>query len=165
MDNQQLQQRIEALEKWKADRERQQITFPLDITSQQVLANYFMQITGSVVSASGVGGKEFLQFIGNQGVYNFTVTQNTYVPYTVDVTSNVFTVNATLTSTGNVFENDTELYVAFTLNGIPPNPLTEGTPYYVISSSGNTFKLSTTIGGAEVNITDTGTGNQYLYYF
>lgn len=165
MDNQQLENRIQALEKWKTERTRQQITFPLDTTSQQVLANYFMQITASVVSAGGAGGKQFLQFIGNQGIYSFSVTQNTYVPYTVNVSSNVITVNASLTSTGNVFEDDTELYVAFTLNGVPPSPLTEGTPYYVINSSGTTFKLSTTVGGAEINITDTGTGNQYLYYF
>ena len=38
MNNEELIARIEALEKWKADRERQQITFPLDFQSEMIKA-------------------------------------------------------------------------------------------------------------------------------
>lgn len=159
MDNNQLLQRIEELEKWKAEKERQQIKFPLDITSQQVLANYFMQITGSVASAiTGASSRYFLEYLGKQGPYNFSVSQNTYVPYTVNTGTNIFTAQTE-------FYENTEVYVAFTQGGVPPSPLTEGTPYYVVNTTGNSFKLSATLGGASINITDTGTGTQYLYYF
>lgn len=34
-----LKARIEALEKWKKERERQQISFPLDQTSKKIISN------------------------------------------------------------------------------------------------------------------------------
>ena len=45
---QQLENRIKELEKWKADRIRQQITFPLDVYSIGILQKYFLRITDSV---------------------------------------------------------------------------------------------------------------------
>ena len=42
-----------------------------------------------------------------------------------------------------------------------PTGLTEGTVYYVVASAANTFKLSTTQGGAAVDITALGGGEGY----
>ena len=42
-----------------------------------------------------------------------------------------------------------------------PTGLTEGTAYYVVSSSANTFKVSTSSGGAAVDITALGGGEGY----
>lgn len=49
------------------------------------------------------------------------------------------------------------LYTTTTL----PAGLSTGTDYFVISTSGKTFKLSATAGGSAVDITDTGTGTHY----
>lgn len=158
MDNQDLIKRIEALEKWKADRERQQIVYPLDFQSQQILAKYFMHITGTVFTTGGAGGNIFTHYIGNQDNLQFQVDKNTFIPYTVVPSTNVFTVTG-----GTYFEDDTQVYVS--TEDTPPSPLVAGDPYFIINSTGQTFKLSLTQGGAEINITDTGTGRQYIYFY
>ena len=43
-----------------------------------------------------------------------------------------------------------------------PGGLAVDTTYYIIDSATNTFKLSTTLGGSAVDITDTGTGTHYF---
>jgi hypothetical protein len=60
MDNSQLIRRIEELEKWKAERTRQQVTFPIDVNSVKALASYlfkrfFVLIAGISVEAIGIG--------------------------------------------------------------------------------------------------------------
>lgn len=42
-----LLKRVETLESWKAEEEVQQLTFPLDYISQQVIAGSFSGFTGS----------------------------------------------------------------------------------------------------------------------
>lgn len=65
MDNQNLQKRIEALEKWKDDRTRQQITFPLDTQSNTILNKYFSSVIGSIFNLS-VSGQEFRKLLLQQ---------------------------------------------------------------------------------------------------
>ncbi len=60
MNNEELIARIEKLEKWKTDRERQQITLPLDPTSIDILNNYFMRLTGAYITVGGAGGHTFV---------------------------------------------------------------------------------------------------------
>lgn len=166
-----LERRIAELEKWKTERQNQQITFPLDNQSITILNKYFMALSEAVVSEGGVGGNVFVTYIGSQGPIKFNVGANIFFPYTVNVSTNVFTVN--VPSVAFNFSNNQPLYVATSNNGtlgspaagVPPAPLDTLTEYYVISASSNTFKLSATVGGAEIDITDTGTGNQYFYYF
>ena len=74
---------------------------------------------------------------------------------TADAATNVFTSNAHGMSDG------TTVYVQ--TGGVLPSGLTTSTVYYVISSTTNTFKLSLTNGGTEIDITTAGTGNQYFY--
>jgi len=158
MDNQQLLKRIEALEKWKKEREAQQIVYPLDFQSQSILGNYFMHITSMVKTFVGSSNNIFTSFIGSQGSNEFQVGSNTFIPYTVDVTSNI------LTTAGKVyFENDQNVYVS--TEDTPPPPLTTTGNYFVINSTGQSFKLSLTQGGAAINITDTGVGKQYIYFY
>jgi hypothetical protein len=54
--------------------------------------------------------------------------------------------------------------VTLTTTDTLPAGLATGTTYYVIDSSGVTCKLSLTVGGTAVNITDTGTGTHTLVY-
>lgn len=165
MDNQNLLKRIEALEKWKADRERQQIVFPLDFQSQTILANYFMriidvytyEIIGAEAHVATVYVGEQTKTFGDKGQVNFQVQQINIFPYTVNATSNILTVPG-----GQRFEDDTAILVYSEPNGTLPNPLAINTTYYVISSTGTSFKLSATVGGAEIDITDIGTGRQFI---
>ena len=156
MADKNLENRIAALEKWQDERKKQQIVFPLDFQSQKILANYFMQIVGEITTTEGAGGNEFTLYLGKQGLLNFNVSKNTYVVYTVNATSNVFT------TVGVNFMDDAQLFVA--TSGTVPTPLALATGYYVINSAGQTFQLSATLGGAAINITNTGTGTQYIYY-
>ena len=67
-------------------------------------------------------------------------------------------VNAvnTLTITSHGFTNGNHL--TFSSTGTLPSGITEGTLYYVISATANTFQISTSIGGSAVVILSVGTG-------
>jgi len=158
MDIETLNKRIEALEKWKKERETQQFVYPLDFQSQSILGNYFMHITSIVKNFVGSSNNIFTSFIGSQGPNEFQVGSNTFIPYTVNITSNV------LTTAGKIyFEDDQNVYVS--TEDTPPSPLTTTGNYFVINSTGQSFKLSLTQGGAEINITDVGVGKQYIYFY
>lgn len=66
----------------------------------------------------------------------------------------------TCTSPNHGLANNTPVYVVST--GTIPAGLSPLTQYYIINSATNTFKLSTSIGGAAVNITSAGSGAHYL---
>lgn len=165
MDNENLLARIEALERWKQERERQQIKLPLDATSIAVLQKYFMRLTSSIQTTSATGNT-FITYLGSQGnpdfvgpgLVNFQVAASNLFPYTVNATSDVFTI-----AYGR-FSNDERVIVD--TEDTAPAPLVVGTDYYVVNaaSDGQTFKLSATLGGAAINITTTGTGSQYISY-
>ncbi len=158
-NQQQLEARIAELEKYVADRKRQQIQFPLDIQSQQILGLYFMHITGIVHTIGGAGGNEFTTYVGFQDAFNFEVAANTFIPYSVTVATDIITVQKI------AFQNDMQVYVS--TSGTPPSPLDTTTNYFVVNAaaSGLTFQLSLTQGGAAINITDSGDGSQYIYFF
>lgn len=152
-----LQQRIENIEKWQREKDAQQIKYPLDVRSVAILQKYFMRIIDTIFTEGGAGGNTFVNYLGSQDEKVFLVAQNTFFPYQVDVASNVFT-------TSNVeMQDDMMVYVAS--SGTPPSPLDTLVQYFVVNASGKTFQLSLTQGGAAINITDTGSGNQYLYFF
>lgn len=155
MDNQNLENRIQALEKWKEEKTRQQINFPLDFQSIQVLGKYFMHIVNSITYAAGAGGHEFTEYIGKQDDVEFLVNSNTYVPYTVNLASNTIMINGYM---------DDDRGIDLITSDTPPTPLSILTHYYAINSTGTSFQLTTVQGNAGfiVTITDTGVGNQYL---
>ena len=157
MDTTQLQKRIEALEKWKADREKQQIVYPLDVNSQVILNRYFMHITDTVTTVGGAAGHEFTTYLGQQGQQTFEVSQAILTPYSVDATTNIFTVNSYL----RFFDDNP---VGVLTSDTAPAPLVVGVTYYVRDSDGQSFKLAATVGGAAIDITDTGTGRQFIQY-
>ncbi len=154
-DQKKLIARIEALEKWKEGKMRQQITLPLDPVSISVLQTYFMRITGERDETSATGNT-FITYVGSQGTRQFAVIQNTVFPYIVNTTTDIFTV-----ASGR-FINDQQVIVS--TSDTAPSPLVAGTIYFIINSAdnGTTFQLSGTSGGAAINVTDTGTGAQYI---
>ena len=159
MDNtQDLQRQIDELKVWKAEREKQQITLPLDPTSFGILNKYFMSINGEYSVLGGLSGNLYTTYLGTQDNKKFEVTQSLLSPYTVSVSGNTLTVGY------GSFVNDRIVYLA--TSSACPAPLDTATLYYVINSSNNgtTFELSLTSGGAAIDITNTGTGRQFIGY-
>jgi len=76
-----------------------------------------------------------------------------YIKFTAD-TSDVCTSNAHGLNDGD------PVYLIST--GNLPTPLVTTTLYYIRDATTNTFKLTATLGGAAVNITNVGTGAHYL---
>lgn len=76
----------------------------------------------------------------------------------IDVNTDTITLNSHDFQTGDeiVFNSDTELF----------SPVNPATPYYAVVVSPNEFKVSSTFVGAmtgnTINITDTGTGTQFV---
>lgn len=153
MENQDLLRRIEALEKWKAEKTVQQVSYPLDFQSINVLNNYFMHIVDTLTTVGGASGNEETSYIGRQGNLEFIVSKNSLYPYTVNTSTEVITTTAYL-------ENDMRINVQTT--DTPPSPLVAGVDYFVINSTGTSFQISATLGGAAINITSTGIGRQFL---
>lgn len=159
--NEDLIRRIEALEEKLRQRESQQITYPLDQESLDVLKKYFMRIDDQIIYFGGAGGNPFLALLGTQDGTPFEVTHS-FVRYVVDVTSNVVTVVDKKQIDKFLDDQEVILYTTDTA----PGGLTDGglTTYHVVNaaSDGYSFKLAATQGGAAINITSTGTGKQFI---
>jgi len=66
---------------------------------------------------------------------------------------------AVVTSTIPIVNNTP---ITFTTTGALPTGITPGTTYYVINSTGTTFNVSLTAGGAAINTSGAGSGLQYI---
>lgn len=140
MENQQdLQQQIDELKRRLDERDKQQITYPLDTQSIQVLQKYFMRITDTVLYIGGVAAKTFISYVGKQDDKIFEVNESTYVPYTVDPSTNIITITPGMRFR---FVNDEKVY--FVTEDTYPNPLNGIQTFYVIeaASDGMSFQVS-----------------------
>lgn len=156
-----LKKQVKDLTDWKEARMKQQVTAPFDLQSQRVLNKYFMSIFNTFTYKGGAGSNSFQTFIGKQDNLLFSVDPPTLNIYTVNPTSNVLTI-----SSGNLKYYDTQTVTLFT-DGTAPNPLSAGLGiiYYVRDSTdGVNFKLALTSGGAAIDITNTGSGTQFISY-
>lgn len=154
-----LERQVKELLDWKKARMAQQITYPLDNQSITTLNDHFMSITDTVTYPGGVGSNTFTFYIGKQGGIEFEVHPVSLVKYFVDPTTNIFTTSSTLK-----FFNTQP--VTLTTTDTAPAPLSAniGTTYYIIDSDGYSFKLSATSGGAAIDVTDSGSGVQFISY-
>jgi hypothetical protein len=85
--------------------------------------------------------------------------------YTFSVVAQAITASAStdvFTSTGAGFANNTAVQIIHKSQGGGGNPVNEWTTYYVRDSSGSTFKLSETNGGAAIDITGDLAANSYI---
>lgn len=73
----------------------------------------------------------------------------TFLPAAVNTTTDVITLTNTFTNTDRV---------VFTTTTTLPAPLSAATIYFVVGRTATTFQVSTTSGGAAVNLTTQGTG-------
>jgi len=153
---------LKELMDWKQARERQQITFPLDRVSIDVLSKYFMRLIGQYVYFGGAAGNPFLVYEGIQDKTRFEI-EAALIEYIASAGTDFVSIlypNIPFT----VFANDESL-VLFTTD-TEPGGLSGagGTLYYVVNATadGLSFQLSLTLGGAAVNITSGGIGRQFL---
>jgi len=158
--NENLETRIAALEKWKADRERQQLTLPLDTTSLNILNGFFTRIVDTLTYTAGGGGNTFTTYFGQQGNLIFELNSPSLISYTVVAGTDFVSISGTFLK---FFNNQA---VTLLTTGTAPAPLSAGlgTVYYVVSSDNYNFKLAETEGGAAIDITNTGSGRQFIEY-
>lgn len=154
---QQLEREVQELKQWKMQRMRQQLTFPLDKISTDIIQKDLPVVQGKVLftNSSGTIGAYILSTKINNKVEFIGVYPPPHI-YTVDASSNVFT------SINHGFQNDDQVQF-YTTDSLPAG-LSEGVAYYIISADTNTFKVSLTSGGSAVDITDAGTGTQYFLF-
>jgi hypothetical protein len=164
MDNQNLLKRIEVLEKWKADREKQQIVFPLDNQSQIILNKYFASI-GFIQFDAGAGGNPFRLMLATQnGRTEAVEAYSSLMRYSADTTADTLLIGQDVVNLtqGSFVDGQQVLLLS---SDTFPSPLDSTTSYYVVNSSsgGTVIQLSLTFGGAAINITTGGVGTQYIY--
>lgn len=80
-------------------------------------------------------------------LYNISIEQNS---------TNIVVGTDTFNSTAHGLANNEP--VKFETTGSLPSPISSSTLYYIINATANTFQISTTVGGAALNITTTGSG-------
>jgi hypothetical protein len=148
-----LKRKVEELEK-----KINEFTNPA-LISEQFLTNLvkkgFMRVK-TILQYNNTSGLEFrtLFIDHNEQITALTgFDRNYYIQFTAATSD-------TCTSYGHTLQDDDQVYLIST--GTLPSPLNNTTPYYIINSSTDTFKLSTSVGGAAVNITSVGSGTHYL---
>ncbi len=154
----QLEQQVQELLDWKEDRIKQQLTYPLDKESADILQKDLFVFSNLIVfdRANGVANPYALV-----GSVNNKTTTISVLPNPI-----IFVASSgadTLTIVSNPFVNDDTVSVLS--SNTLPSPLLDGVQYFVVSSTSNTIKLSLTQGGAAIDLTTNGVGIQYINYF
>lgn len=159
----QLQQRVAELERYVSERKRQQISKPLDEASIAVLNEHFMRITADATYTNHTG-RVFVNYLGTQGGRKFMVTENTLFRYRVDPDDDTVHVE------NNPFSADMRVYFYAGPepgDAAPGGIAADGTTYGIKDVSGDSFKLYLWSDGtkATINITNVGTGPQFIGYY
>jgi len=159
--NPDLLKRIEALEQWKEQKERQQVVYPLDDESLSTLNKYFLRIIDEYVYFAGVGDNAFLNYVAIQDGKMVDLAP-LFLRYRAEPSTDFITIIDQISY--NRFADDMTL-VLYTSDTAPGGLSAQGlTTYYVVNATddGFHFQVSLTLGGSAVNITSTGTGKQIL---
>jgi small-conductance mechanosensitive channel len=156
---QNLERQVAELTRRMDEKARQQITFPLDDASRTILSKYFLTYISNLDFTSSSGQLFPRIIVGYNGVKSVIDVTNGFYQFTANATTNVLTLN-----NPSFYFNDGDQILLYTTNTLPA-PLSDVAPYFVINSSANTFKVSDTFGGAEIDITDTGTGAHFALYY
>lgn len=90
------------------------------------------------------------------------VVENQFVYGRAPWTSNAISDQLTFVELNPFVNGD---IVAARTTGTLPSPLTTGTKYYVVNSSGSTCQLSLSAGGSPINLTNDGSGYHHLIWY
>jgi hypothetical protein len=117
---------------------------------------YFDNGTALTAVGSGSGSGGGVNYIANPDAETDASGCNVYNDSLTFATTDVNTSTDTITVTGWNKDNNTP--VSFSSTTTLPGGITAGTTYYTVSTSGTSFKISTSIGGSAVDLTSTGSG-------
>lgn len=158
-----LENRIKKLEQWKEDRTRQQIVFPLDYQSQNILNKYYLSVIANLFNTS-VSGQQFRKILVQQdSKVNLISVASQFMTYTANAAADTLTLGADLITGQQGTLSDDQFVVLYTPTpGTPPGGLDNAGGYFVVGSTGSVIQLATVPGGAALNITSAGTGTQYI---
>lgn len=160
----QLEDRVRQLSEWKDSRVKERLVYPVDSRSKTTL-NYWETkgfngipvATGNVYSFGDSLVSDFLA----AGVEVSINNQKRALLVTFPLRQ--FTVNAAtdvITNVNGAHNLNNGDLIAMNSTNLLPSGLST-IPFYVVNRTGTTFKVSLTLGGPAVNITDAGTGTQY----
>jgi uncharacterized phiE125 gp8 family phage protein len=93
--------------------------------------------------------------LDEDGVITVVFTAGYAVPFTADDSTDILTFVGYTPTNGDSF-------LLSNSGGSLPGGLATHTPYYVVSASGSTCKLSASSGGAAIDLTSAGTGQHFL---
>jgi hypothetical protein len=117
---------------------------------------YFDNGTALTAVGSGSGSGGGVNYIANPDAETDASGCNVYNDSLTFATTDVNTSTDTITVTGWNKDNNTP--ISFSSTTTLPGGITAGTTYYTVSTSGTSFKISTSIGGSAVDLTSTGSG-------
>ena len=164
-NTEELTRRVEELEAWKKSREAQQITFPLDERSRAVLQKYFLSLVRPLNFVNATGDEFRDVLVVQDDKYNLLSATAQLARYSADASTDQLTVGQDLVNLSKAsFQNGNQVTLYTT--GTTPGGLSAGQIYFVVNatSGGTVFKLSLSSGGAAINITSAGTGENYIRY-
>jgi hypothetical protein len=153
---QKLKIQVEELKRWKLEKEKQQIVFPLDTESTKILQKDLIVATGNEVPIVITDLLAFGLEVELNGFKRALYASLPLKVFTVVAATNICTYTG---GAHGLTNGDT---VALASTGTLPAGLDSITEYFIISATSSTFKLSLTSGGSEIDITDTGTGTHYF---
>lgn len=151
------EQRLDELYMWMMERKQHQLSDPLDDRSKEILSRDFIQNLQNGLIHTPVGSGDYYSGYIRTRLENKDVTltfNSTLRRCTVDPSANLITCN----SHGLVNDDN----VVFYTTGDYPGALDTTSTKYVISATANTFQVSTSSGGAAIDITSAGEGDQYF---
>lgn len=95
----------------------------------------------------------------NYPIDNSDVLVGSFAPAAVNISTDTITLNA------HGLTNGTQIHFeqTFGVASVLPAPLHTGVLYRVITATANTFQLTSQLGGAIINLTTTGSGNNLVY--
>lgn len=160
-----MEKRISDLERWKEERIAQQITYPLDYRSLAVLGKYFLSQTAEIEFVGASGNSSRIILIQQDGKTNGIYTYPSLITYTANTTTDTLSIGQDLVNLNQGSFSDGQQVLIQTTD-TSPAPLSDAAPYYVVNSSlgGTRIQVSATFGGAAINLTTTGTGQQFIYF-
>ncbi len=159
-----LQERVSMLEAWKMIKERQQLSYPLDLDSLRVLRKYFLSNLGVFLTGGGAAGTPFANILIQQenNVFPVSISSKMIIGVPDSVGDTYTLLTDLVTGAQGVLTNDMFVTILAPDPGDVPTGLINGSGYFIVNHSGNTVQLSLTKGGAAVNFTTNGSGTQYI---
>lgn len=136
----QLKKDVAELKAWKDSKNNQQISYPLDIGSKDILSKDLLSFEGTIDTLGASGNSfPFAMVVNVNNINYYLSVAGSLLIYNADLSTDLIYIAS------NPFVNGDAL-VLYTDNQAPV-PLSAGTgiPYFVTSVSGNTFKLSLTL--------------------